>query len=103
LTDYLFSFKIAAGGWRRLHDDELRNLYPSPNVVRVIKSRRVRWVCHVACMRAMGIAYKILVGKPEEISPPEIPLSGWEGNIRMDFRYIRWEGVDWMHLAQDRD
>jgi hypothetical protein len=57
-----------AGSWRRLHNEELHNLYSSPNI-RVIKSRRVRWPRHVARMGAMRNAYKILVGKPEEKRP----------------------------------
>jgi len=52
------------GGWRILHNEELHNLYASPNIVRVIKWRRMRWVGHVACMEAVGNTYKILVVKP---------------------------------------
>jgi hypothetical protein len=53
------------GHWRKLHNKELRDLYSSPNIIRVIKSRRIRWVSHVAHTRETGNAYKILVGKPE--------------------------------------
>jgi hypothetical protein len=54
-----------AGGWRRLHNEELHNLYASPNVIRVVKSGRVRWAGHVACIGEMIKAYKILVGKSD--------------------------------------
>jgi hypothetical protein len=57
--------KELAGGWRRLHDEELRNLYASPNIIRAIRSRRMRWARHVACMGKMKNAYNIFVGKPE--------------------------------------
>jgi len=57
------------GGWRRLHDEELHNLHPSPNIIRVIKSRSVGWVEHVAQTTEMRNGYKILVGKPEEKRP----------------------------------
>jgi hypothetical protein len=53
------------GGWRKLHNEELHNLYSSPNIIRMIKSRMMRWAGHVACMKAKRNAYKILVGKPE--------------------------------------
>jgi hypothetical protein len=58
-----------AGGWRRLHNKELHNLYPSPNIIRVIKSRRISWVGNVACIGEMTITYKISVGKPEGKRP----------------------------------
>jgi hypothetical protein len=58
-----------AGGWRRLHNEELYNLYAAPNIIRVTKSGRMRWAGHVAQMRKMRNAYNILVGKPEENRP----------------------------------
>jgi hypothetical protein len=61
-----------AGGWRRLHNEELRSLYASSNAIRVIKSRRMKWAGHVACMREMRNVYKILVDKPERKRPLEI-------------------------------
>jgi hypothetical protein len=60
-----------AGGWRRLHNEELHNLYTSPNIIRVIKSRRIRWAEHVALMSGMTNSYKMLVGKPEGRRPLE--------------------------------
>jgi hypothetical protein len=76
-------------------------LYASPNI-RIFKSRRVRWVGHVACMGEMRNTYKILVGKPEGKRPLRRPGHDWE-DIRLDLREIGWEVMDWMHLAQNRD
>jgi hypothetical protein len=70
-----------AGGWSRLHNEELHNLYASPNI-RVIKSRRMRWAGNVACMGGIRNAY-ILVGKPHGIRPPGRPRRKWEENISM--------------------
>jgi hypothetical protein len=92
-----------SGGWRRLHTEELHNLYASPNIIREIKSGRVRWAGYVACIREMRNAYKILVGKLEEKRPFGRPRCRCEDNIRMDLREIDWEIVDWIHLDQDRD
>jgi hypothetical protein len=82
-----------AGGWRRLHNEELHDVYASPNI-RTINSTRTRWARQVACIREMKNDYKILVGRPEP---------RWEDNIRMDLREIGWEDVDWMHMDQNRD
>jgi hypothetical protein len=72
-----------AGGWRRLHNEELRNSYPSQNIIRVIKSRWMRWAGHVACV-GDSIAYKILVERPRH---------RWEDDIEMNLREMRCEGV----------
>jgi hypothetical protein len=79
-----------AGGWRRLHNEELHNLHTSPDIIRVIKSRRMRWAGHIACMGKMRNAYNILVGKPEGKRPLGRPRCRWK-NIRMDIKEIRWE------------
>jgi len=79
-----------AGGWRRLHNKELHTLYASPNIIRLIKSRRMRGVGHVAGMGVMRNAYIILVGKPEGKSLLGRPTHRWEDNIRMDPREIVW-------------
>jgi hypothetical protein len=63
----------------------------------------MRWAGSVAGVGQMRNAFKVLVGKPEGEGPPGRPRRRWEGNIRMDLNEIGWEGVDWMHLAQDRD
>jgi hypothetical protein len=72
------------GKWRRLHNKELYALYSSPNIIRVIKSRRLRRARHVACMGERRGAYRALVGKPEGRRPLERPRHRWEDNIKMD-------------------
>jgi hypothetical protein len=91
------------GEWRKLHNEELHNLYSSPGIIRTIKSRRMRWAGHVARMGEKRNAYRILVGKPEERRPLGRPRCRWVDNIKMDLREIGWDGVDWVVLAQDRD
>jgi hypothetical protein len=78
------------GEWRRLHNEELYALYPSPNIIRVIKSRRLRWAGHVACMGDRRGAYKALVGKSEGRRPLERPRRRWKDNIKMDLREVGW-------------
>jgi hypothetical protein len=73
-----------AGEWKRLHNKELYALYSSPNIIRVIKSRRLRWAGHVACMGERRGAYRALVGKPEGRRPLEKPTRRWEDNIKLD-------------------
>jgi hypothetical protein len=72
------------GEWRRLHNEELNTLYSSPNIIRVIKSRRMRWVGHVARMRENRGVYSILVGRHEGRRPLGRPKRRWENNIKMD-------------------
>jgi hypothetical protein len=72
------------GGWRKLHNEELHNLYCSPSIIRIIKSRRIRWAGHVARMGAKRNAYRILVGKPEGKRPLGRPRRRWEDNIRIN-------------------
>jgi hypothetical protein len=91
------------GGWRKLHNEELRGLYSSPSIIRVIKARRMRWTGHVARMGEVRGAYSILVGRPEGRRPLGRPRRRWEDKIKMDLREIRFGDVDWIHLAQDRD
>jgi hypothetical protein len=85
-----------------LHNDELRNLYSSPNIVREIKSRRMRWVGHVTrVMEGRGV-YRILVGRPKKKRPVGRPRRRWEYNIRMDLGgEIGIDGANWIRLAQD--
>jgi hypothetical protein len=91
------------GEWRKLHNEEVNNLYSSPNTVRVIKSRRMRWAGHVARMGEGRDVYRVLVGKPEGRRPLGRPRCRWENNIRMDLWEVGCGCVDWMELAQDRD
>jgi hypothetical protein len=74
----------------------------SPDI-RVIKSRRMRWVGHVTCMGERRNAYKILDRKPEGKKALRRPMHRWENNIRMDLRDVEWEVVNWIHLVQDRN
>jgi hypothetical protein len=76
------------GGWRKPHNEKLHSLYSSPNMVRVIKSKRMRWVGHVACMGTMIKAYIILVGKPETRRPLGRHRRRWEDTIKMNLREI---------------
>ena len=89
--------------WRKLHNEELNDLYSSPNVVRVIKSRRMKWAGQVARMEEGRVVYKVLVGKPERKRPLGRPRRRWEDNIKMDLEEVGRSGGDWMELAQDRD
>jgi len=91
------------GEWRRLHKVELNDLYSSPHIVRVIKSRRMRWAGHVARMGEERGVYRILVGKPERKSSLGRPRHRWVNNIRMDLQEVGCGCMDWIGLAQDRD
>jgi hypothetical protein len=82
---------------------ERRYLYSSPNIVRAIKSRRMRWAGHVARMGESRGAYRVLVGKLERKRPAGRPRRRWEDNIKMDNQEVGCEGMDWIDLAQDRD
>jgi hypothetical protein len=91
------------GEWRKLHNEELHNLYSYPDIIRQVKSRQMRWVGHVARMGEERKVYKVLAGKPEGKRPLGRPRHRWEDGIRMDLREIGLGGVDWIRLAQDRD
>jgi hypothetical protein len=91
------------GEWRKLHNEELHDLYSSPNIVRVIKSRRLRWVGHVAWMRKERGMYRVSVGKTERRRSLVRPRRRWEDNIRMDLQEVGCGGMDWIGLAQDTD
>jgi len=91
------------GEWRKLHNEELNGLHSSPNILQVIKSRRMRWAGHVACKGERRGVYRVLVGKPEGKRPLGRPRRRWEDNIKMDLQEVGCGGMDWIELAQDRD
>ena len=91
------------GEWRRLHNEELNDLYSSPNIVRVIISRRMRWTGHVGRMGEERRVYRVLVGKPEGRRPLGRPRRRWADNIIMDLQEVGCGYMDWIGLAQDRD
>jgi hypothetical protein len=88
--------------WRKLHNDELHSLYSSPNFVRLIKSKRMRWTGHVACMEEGRGVYRVLVGRPVGKRPLGRPRRRWKDNIKMDLRAIGFDGANLIQLAQDR-
>jgi hypothetical protein len=87
----------------KLHNEELHDLYSSPSIIRIIKSRRMRWAGHVARMREKRNAYRLLVEKPEGKRPLGRPRRKWVDNIRMDLGEVGWGNVDWIGLAKDRN
>jgi len=91
------------GEWRGLHNEELNNLYSSPKIVRVIKSRRMRWAGHVARMDEERGVYSFLLEKPERKRSLGRPRRRWVDNIRMDLQEVVCGYMDWIGLAQDRD
>jgi hypothetical protein len=90
------------GSWRKLHNDELHDLYSLPNIVRVIKSRRMRWAGQVARMGEGRGAYRVLVGRPEDKRPLRRPRRMCEDNIKMELAELGIDGANWIRLAQDR-
>jgi hypothetical protein len=86
-----------------MHGTKLNDLYSSPNIVRVVKSRRMRWAGHVACMGEGKGVHRVLVGKPEGKRPLGRPRCRWEDNIKVDVEEVGGGRGDWMELAQDRD
>ena len=91
------------GEWRRLHKEELNDLYSSPNIVRVIKSRRMRWAGHVARMGEERGVHRVLVRKPKGKRPLGRTRCRWVDNIRMDLQEVGCGYMDWIGLTQDRD
>jgi len=89
--------------WRKLHNEELSDLYSSPNIVREIRSRVMSWAGHVARMGERRGIYRVLVGKPEGKRPLGKPRLRWEDNIKMDLQEVGCGSMDWIELAQDRD
>jgi hypothetical protein len=89
------------GSWRKLHNYELHGLYASPNIVRMIKSRRIRSAGQLACMGEGRGVYGILIARSEVKRPMRRPRRRWEDNIKLDLREVI-DAVNWIRLAQDR-
>jgi hypothetical protein len=87
--------------WRKLHNEGLNYLYCSPNIVREIKSRRMKWAVHVARVGERRDVYRVSMGKPEGKRPLGRPRRRWEDNIKMDLQEVGYGGIDWIELAQD--
>jgi hypothetical protein len=92
-----------AGEWRKLHNEELHDLYSSPSVITIIKSRRMSWSGHVARMGEKMNAYRLLVGNPEGKRQLRRKRRRWVDNIRMDLGEVGRGDVDWIGLAKDRN
>jgi hypothetical protein len=86
------------GEWRKLHNEELHDLYSSPSIIRILKSRKMRWVGHVARMGEKRNAYRLLVGKPVGKRPLGRPRRRWVDNIRMDLGEVGWGDVVWLRI-----
>jgi hypothetical protein len=85
------------GGCRKLYNEEVRDWYSSPCVIRIIKTR-ISWTGHLARMGEESASYSLLVGKPEGTTPLRRPRRKWADNIKMDLVQIRWRGVAWRGL-----
>ncbi|KAJ4441770.1 hypothetical protein ANN_11628 [Periplaneta americana] len=94
---------VVTGEWGNLHNEELHALYSSPDIIRNIKTKRLRWAGHIARMGESRNAYRVLVGRPEEKIPLERPRRRWEDNIKLDLKEMGYDDGDWINLAQDRD
>jgi hypothetical protein len=91
------------GGWRKLHDEELHNLYTSPSIIRIIKSRRMRWTGHVARREEKRKVCRLLVRNPDGKRPLGRPRCRWVDNIKINLLEIGLIVVDWIGLTQDRN
>jgi hypothetical protein len=90
------------GEWRKLHNEEPHDLYSSPSIIRIMKSKRMRWAGHVARMGEKKNVCRLLVGKSEGKRPLGRPRQRWVDN-KIDLEDVRWHDVDWISLAQDRN
>ena len=100
---YMISVYYVLWEWRKLHNEERNDLYCSPNIVRVIKSKRMIWTGHVARMGERRGVYRVLMGNPGEKRPLCRPRRRWEDNIKMDHQEVGCGSTNWIELAQDRD
>jgi hypothetical protein len=91
------------GEWTELHNEELRDLYSSPSIIRIKKSRRMRWAGHVVRKGEKRNEYRFLVGNPERKRQLRRPRRRWVDNVRMDLGEVGWGDVGWSGLAQDRN
>jgi len=91
------------GEWRKRHNEELNGLCFSHSILRVIKSRRMRYAGHVARMGEKRDVYRVLVGKSGGKRRLERPTRRWEDHINMDLQEVGYEDMDWIELVQDRD
>jgi len=91
------------GEWRKLHNEELNDLYSSPNIIPLIKSRRMRWAGHVARLAERRGVYRVLEEKPEGMRPLGSPRHRRGDNIKMNLQEVGCGGMEWIKLAQDRD
>ena len=91
------------GKWRRLHNEELNDFHSSPNIVRAIKSKRLRWAGNVARMGEESGVYRVLVGKSKGRRPLGRPRRRWVDNISIDLQEVGCGYMDWIGLAQDTD
>jgi hypothetical protein len=91
------------GGWRKLPSEELHDLYSSPSIIRIMKSKRMKWAGHAARMGEKRNVCRLLEGKPEGKRLLERPRPRWMDNIKIDPVEIEWDGVDWIDLAHDRN
>jgi hypothetical protein len=89
------------GEWRKLHNEELNDLYSLPNIVRVVKSRRMIWAGHVTRMGEDSGVHRVLVGKPEGKRPLGRQRCRWEDNIKMDFQEVAGVRGDWMEFGSE--
>jgi hypothetical protein len=95
--------RVVTGNWRKLYNEELHNLYSSPNIITMIMSGRMRWAGHVSRMAETRNAYRILVEKPEGKRTLRRPRRRWVDNININLRETEYDVMDWIDLFQDRD
>jgi hypothetical protein len=91
-----------AGGWRKLHNEELHDLYSSPSIIKILKSRRMRWASHVVRIVDKRNVYRLFVGMPKGKRPLGRPRHRWIDNIKLDLLEVGLGGVVWIDLAQNR-